>query len=140
MFGEFGVGSGGRLATSFEVIPFAGVLQILTVGGGSIFLTLMLILLPFVLLPTFWGLWRVWRDIRSGKITLLTCVLFTTAIMMLFVPFSTYREIIGILRFIAGLQIAVILYAAERRNTRVLRYSTFWALTTLFVMASDFST
>jgi hypothetical protein len=140
MFGAFGVGSGGRLATSFELIPFAGVFQILTVGGAQIFVTLMLLLLPFVLLPTVWGLWRGWHDLRAGNVTLSTWVLLTTALIMLFVPFSTYREILGILRFIAGLQIAVILYAAERRQIRALRYSTFWAFTSLLVIASDFST
>jgi hypothetical protein len=138
-FGTTGIGSGGRLATNFEIIPFNGVIQILTVGGVKIFVVLMLILLPFVLLPALWGLWRVWQDVRANHISLMTCVLFTCAAIMPFVPFSTYREPLGILRFIAGLQIAVISYAAERRSGRPLRLSIFWALTSLLVIMSDFS-
>jgi hypothetical protein len=57
---------------------------------------------------------------------------------MLFVPFSTYRELLGMFRFIVGLQIAVILYAAHRRQRRVLSYSTLWMMTTLLLIASDF--
>jgi hypothetical protein len=66
-------------------------------------------------------------------------MLFTTSVIMLFVPFSTYREHLGILRFIIGLQIAVLLYAAHTHNTRVLRNSTIWIMT-LFFAASLIST
>lgn len=136
--GAFGVGSGGNLATSFEVVPFLGVLRILTEGSPLVFVVFMLILGPFVLLPTLWGLYRCARDVQQGEITAYTCLLFTTAAIMPFVPFSTYREPLGILRFIAGLQIAVIVYAAERRMRRPLRYSLLWALGTLFVVSADF--
>ena len=54
---------------------------------------------------------------------------------MPFVPFSTYREPLGILRFIVGLQIAVILYAANRHNVRALRNSTIWIVTTMFIFS-----
>jgi len=53
------------------------------------------------------------------------------------VPFSTYREWLGILRFTVGLQIALVLYAAERRQRRVLLYSTLWAFTTVIVVWGD---
>jgi hypothetical protein len=138
-FRTFGVGSGGALATSFEIIPFAGVARILTdsppeTRAGLLFI-FSAILLPFVLIPTFWGLWRCWQDIRSGRWSVYTALLFTTAAIMLFVPFSTYREAIGILRFIVGMQIAVILYAAAYQNRRALQNSTIWVLTTLFIFS-----
>jgi hypothetical protein len=133
-FGAFGVGSGGALATSFEFIPLGGFLRILTEGGVGAFLVLAPILILFVLLPTFWGLWQCWRD---KAWTIWTFLLFFNALLMLFVPFSTYREILGILRFIVGLQIAVILYATHKRQRRVLTYSTLWFVTSLFVITSD---
>lgn len=139
-FGAFGIGSGGNMATGFEIVPFAGVWAIYTYGGLAIFAALMTILAPFVLLPTIWALWRVVHDVRHRTITLMTGVLLMTALIMLFVPFSTYREPLGILRFIAGLQIAVIVYAAERRQRRALLYSVFWALTSLLVISSDLQT
>jgi len=131
-FGEMGIGSGGAMATPFEIVPFMGVIRILTEGGAAVFGALMAILLPFVLIPTLWALYRVWRDIRSREFTIYTALLAVTALIMLFVPFSTYREPIGILRFIVGLQTAVILYAAHKRDARVLRNSTLWMLTALF--------
>jgi uncharacterized membrane protein len=135
--GSPGIGSGGGGATSFEVIPFMGVVRILTEGGIAAFAALMLILAPAVLLPTFWGLWRCWRDFRMNQWHLYTWLLLVNSAIMLFVPFSTYREPNGILRFIAGLQLAVILYAAHRRNRRALRLSSYWAFTVLLVIASD---
>ncbi len=135
--GQPGIGSGGAGATGFEFIPLMGVIRILTEGGPAVFITLMLILVPAVLLPTFWGLWRCWRDLRGSQWHLYTVLLLVNCAVMLFVPFSTYREPNGILRFIAGLQIAVILYAAQKRNRRALRYSSFWGFTSLLLVASD---
>lgn len=137
--GAFGVGSGGALATSFEVIPFMGMIRILTEGGALVFLIFLLLLGPFVLLPTLWGLWKSWQDYRTRQITFYTWLLFLNAALMAFVPFSTYREPLGILRFIVGLQIAVLLYAAERRRMRVLLNSTIWITTLVFVVFSDFA-
>jgi len=135
--GAAGVGAGGALATSFEIIPFAGVIRILTEGGLTVFVVLGAILLPFVLLPTVWGLLAGWRALRRGNTGLTTWLLLISAGVMAFIPFSTYREPLGILRFIVGLQIAVVLFAAQTRHRRALLYSTLWALTLLVLVASD---
>ncbi|MFW5772946.1 MAG: glycosyltransferase family 87 protein [Phototrophicaceae bacterium] len=137
-FGEPGVGSGGALATPFEIIPFAGVARILTEGSPVVFLIFLALLGPFVLLPTLWGLLWSWRALRQRRVNLVTLLLLFNAGVMLFVPFSTYREPLGILRFIAGLQIAVILFAAQQGSQRTLRYSTIWFMTMLFLLGSDF--
>jgi hypothetical protein len=139
-FGAMGIGSGGAMATGFEIIPFMGLIRILTDGGLVIFLIFAALLGPFVIVPTIWGLWTCWQDYRGNEWTVFSWLLLVNAGVMLFVPFSTYREPMGILRFIVGLQIAVILYAAERRSVRVLRNSTIWILTTLFLLGSDFGT
>ncbi len=149
-FGALGVGSGGELATNFELIPFMGFIRILTEGGTSAFALLAPLILLFVLLPTLWGMGRCWHDGRvfwanrtlpkenqKRGWTIETSLLCINVVLMLFVPFSTYREILGILRFIVGLQIAVILYAAARRQRRILMYSTFWFMTSLIVVLSD---
>lgn len=136
--GEPGIGSGGALATPFEIIPLAGVARILIEGGPLVFLIFMALLGPFVLLPTLWGLLAGWRDLRRGDVNLISLLLLFNAGVMLFVPFSTYREPLGILRFIAGLQVAVILFAAQRGSRRALRYSTLWFMTMIFLLGSDF--
>ena len=149
--GAFGVGSGGALATSFEIVPFMGVIRIITEGafvalevsGISQFLVIILtfsiVVGVFVLVPTIWGLKRVVIDFRARKVSLYTWLLLTTCLIMAFVPFSTYREPVGILRFIVGLQIAVLLYAGQQRNTRVLHNSMIWIFTVFFVVMSDFA-
>jgi hypothetical protein len=136
-FGEFGIGSGGAMATSFEFIPFAGVVRIVTETPPDIRFQVILlfgaILTPFVIVPSLWALWRCWVDTRRGAWTLTTYLLFVNAAIMPFVPFSTYREYIGILRFIVGLQIALILYAAQHHHRRALRNSTIWITTAIFI-------
>lgn len=139
-FGEFGIGSGGEGATGFEFIPFMGFLRILTVEGGTqAFALLAPIIGPFVIVPTIWALWQCWRDFRQGTWTFWTLLLCVNAVLMLFIPFSTYRELLGILRFIVGLQIAVILYAAVNRKRRPLMYSTLWFVSSILVIFSDFA-
>ncbi|MCU0480915.1 MAG: hypothetical protein MUE54_06850 [Anaerolineae bacterium] len=158
MFGMFGVGSGGAMATSFEIIPFGGVIQIGTsviqavtdalaqpdanvmsilIRGGAGLLIFVIILGIFVIIPTVWGLKRAWLDFRQKTWDIWTILLGINALVMVFVPFSTYREFLGILRFIGGLQIAVILYSAQRKNKRALRNSTIWIFTLLLLVGSD---
>lgn len=137
--GAFGVGSGGAMATGFEFIPFGGVLRIWTDGSPVVFLIFLAILGPFVLFPTLWALWRCWKELREGNTSVYVFLLLVNAGIMLFVPFSTYREPIGILRFIVGLQIAIILYAADRKMTRALRNSTLWVWTIAFIVSADFA-
>ncbi|MCA0452524.1 MAG: hypothetical protein LCI00_00940 [Chloroflexi bacterium] len=136
--GEMGIGSGGAMATSFEIIPFAGVARIWTdtpaEARGTILLILGPMLLIFVLIPTIWALWAGIKAVQRGKWSAETSLLLVNAAVMLFVPFSTYREPIGILRFIVGLQIAVILFAAQNKRFRVLRNSTLWIVTVFFVL------
>lgn len=147
--GAFGVGSGGAQATSFELVPFMGLARIVTTDLPpetslgtrlSVGLVLGVLLLPFVLFPTVWALRCCWREYaqKSGW-TVYTYLLFANAAIMLFVPSSTYREPLGILRFIVGLQICVLLYAAEKRRYRALLNSTIWATTLFLIIASDFA-
>lgn len=136
--GSTGIGSGGAMATSFELIPFAGVARIWTETPAEVRGTILLILGPmlliFVLIPTIWALWASLKAIQRHKWSAETSLLLVNAAVMLFVPFSTYREPIGILRFIVGLQIAVILFAAQNKRLRVLRNSTLWIVTVFFVV------
>jgi len=138
-FGSYGVGSGGDLATGFEIIPFWGYLGILPEWGIEGFAVVTLFVGLFVLPPTIWGLWQCWKDFQQKSWSLLTWLLFVNSAIMLFVPQSTYREPLGILRFIVGLQISVILYSAKYKKRRALMNSTIWFITTLFILMSDFS-
>ncbi len=131
--GAFGIGSGGAMATGFEIVPFMGILRIAE-GGAQIFAVFLLMLVPMVVLPSLWGIGRALRDARAGYHHPYVYVLLANALVMPFVPFSTYREPLGILRMINGLVIAVILYAALRKLMRPLNYSLFWMATSAFVV------
>ncbi len=123
--GQPGIGSGGAMATPFEIIPFRGIWLLADFGP---FLLFGLLLLPFAVLPTLWGLWRAGRDVLRRKWHPYVFILLTNAAIMPFVPFSTYREPLGIARFLPGLVIGVVLYAALRKARRALVYSTLWVL------------
>ncbi len=123
--GAWGVGSGGANATPFEIIPFNGIWR-LTENGLGVFIVFGIIVIPAVLIPTLWALWRTGRDVLARRWHPYVFVLLANAVIMPFVPFSTYREPFGIFRFMPGLVIGVLLYAALRRVRRVLNYSTLW--------------
>lgn len=136
-FGTPGIGSGGDMATPFELIPFNGFLRIYTdTGNLRVFAIFAVLLLPSVILPCLWALWRSARDFLDGKRDYATSLLLVNAAVLPFVPFSTYREPLGMLRFIAGFVLAVVVYGAARRNQRVLRASVLW-LTLLAVVLTS---
>jgi hypothetical protein len=135
-FGEFGIGSGGALATPFEIIPYMGVWRIALEGGILVFAILGLLVIPAAVLPSGWALWRTYKDlIRHKKYDLYVCLLLANAAIMPFVPFSTYREFLGLLRFIPGLVLMIVLYAARQKRRRPLIYSTLWIPLLLFVVS-----
>lgn len=135
--GSPGIGSGGAKATPFETIPFNGAVRIYTdTGNLRVFIAFALLLVPAVILPALWALVSSTRDLVTGKWQLAAFVLWVNAAIMPFVPFSTYREPLGILRFIVGLVLATIIYGAVNRNQRVLRYSTLWIVLSLFAVVS----
>jgi hypothetical protein len=121
--GQPGIGSGGARATPFEIIPFRGIALLANFGPLALF---GLLLLPFAVLPTLWALWRGIRDLIRQRWHPYVFLMLANAAIMPFVPFSTYREPLGIARFLVGLVITVVLYAALRKSRRALLYSTLW--------------
>jgi hypothetical protein len=138
-FGQFGMASGGATGTGFTLIPLGGYLRILTDGGIHALLTIGMIAGVTAVLPALWGLWQAGRDAWKKEWTPASTLLCVQALLMLFIPFSTYSEPVGIIRFVVGLQIAVILYSAQRRQSRALTYSTLWFTTSFIVIFSDFA-
>jgi hypothetical protein len=46
---------------------------------------------------------------------------------ILFIPFSTFREPLGLVRAADGLVLAVLAFASASNSRRALNYSLFWA-------------
>jgi len=133
--GRPGVGAGGAMATSFEWLPFAGLLRVATVSWPAFWL-LLAIEGPLFVLPTAWALIVSVRDLLRGWRRPWVTVLLAQAAVLLFLPFSTWREPLAMARMATGLVAATLLYGALRRSRRVLIYSLFW-LATLALLVNE---
>ena len=133
VFGEPGIGSGGALATPFEIIPFMGLLRI---GEYSLIylLAMLLVFGPAIVLPSIWGIWKTVRHWLTGERNLFVACLFINALVIPFTPFSTFRETGGILRFACGLVLALLLYCGRYRMRKILNYTLFWLVLMVFLI------
>jgi hypothetical protein len=124
-FGDIGLVSGGAMATPFEWIPLMGLWRV-----GLVSVTLLAVYLvvfgPTVVVPALWGLFSsakaLWRD--AGQLEAWN--LFLQGLLIVFLPFSTFREPLGLLRFATGLVLCVIFFAARTGRHKVMNYSLFW--------------
>jgi hypothetical protein len=135
VFGAWGFSSGG--AEGFELVPFSAYFKILGEGNLTVAILYSVLFLLFVFIPLFWSFWRCLRDFQARQWTIETQVLAFNILIIPFIPFTTFREINGLLRFIVGMQIAIIWYASNKRQLRPLRYSTYWMFSCLLVIVSD---
>ncbi len=130
--GRPGLGSGGAGATGWEVLPFRGLWSVGQISMPALEL-LALIMVPLVVIPSLLSLWAAGRDLLRGRWHPLTTMLLTNALVMLFLPQSTYREPLAMLRLTAGLMIATILFGARKRSRRILNYTLLWNATLIFL-------
>lgn len=126
--GAPGVGSGGAMATPFEWLPFGGLLRVATVSR-PVFWRLLAVLGPLFVVPTLWALAASARAVAREQWHPWVLVLLVQALVLLFLPFSTWREPLAIARFATGLVSATLLYGALRRSKRILNYSMAWLAT-----------
>jgi hypothetical protein len=133
--GAPGIGSGGDMATPFEVIPFWGLLRVAYVDW-RVFGILAAIAGPLFVLPTIWALIASVRDLWRGRRHAWVTVLFLQAAVLPFLPNSTWREPLAMARLGIGLVAATLLYGALRRSRRVLMFSFFW-LATLALLINE---
>ncbi len=133
VLGQPGIGSGGALATPFEIVPFNGIWR-LAGYGLTVFMVVGLLPILFAMLPTLWALWRGVTDMLRRRWHPYVFLMLANAAIMPFVPFSTYREPLAVARFLPGLVTGVLLYAALRKSRRALTYSTLWVLLGLVLL------
>jgi hypothetical protein len=133
--GSPGVGAGGAMATSFEWLPFAGLLRVATVSWPAFWL-LLAIEGPLFVLPAIWALAVSARDLLRGQRHPWVTVLLAQAAPLPFLPFSTWREPLAMARLAAGLVAVTLLYGALRRSRRVLTFCLIW-LATLALLANE---
>lgn len=124
-FGSMGLASGGAGATGFSLIPFGGLWDIGrdSVGALSVW---MLIMGPLVVIPAVAAVILAGKEVWQHRWHPLPLFLLASALLMIVLPRSTYRELSGSMRLSIGLVHALILYGGWRRNRRVLNYSLLW--------------
>jgi hypothetical protein len=127
-FGQPGIGSGGALATPFEMVPLRG-LWSLAFLDMRVFLLLAAMMIPLAVIPAVISLGVTGRQVWRRVIDIPTMVLLLDALLVLITPQSTFREPLAMARYLVGLIAAVLLYAASRRSLRALRYSWLWVFT-----------
>lgn len=135
VFGQPGISSGGAMATPFEIIPFMGLFRI-GYYDFPYFLAMLLVFGLSVVLPTIWGLWAGAKKWLTGERSVIALALLINAMAIVFLPFSTFRETGGLLRFACGLVLTVVLFAGKYHYRRVLNYSPFWIVLNVFLLKS----
>jgi hypothetical protein len=130
--GSPGFGSGGEGDTGWELLPFRGLWSVGEINLRALGL-LALVMVPLAVIPALLSLWSTGRQLRAGRWHPFTTMLLTNALVIPFLPQSTFREFLAMLRLTTGLVMAVILYGAQKRSKRTLSYSLLWLATLVFL-------
>jgi hypothetical protein len=131
-----GIGSGGALATSFEILPLRGWWKIAEVAPQA-FLTVSLLVVPMVIVPAVAGLVCAGKSLTSGVRASAAALLLQSAVF-LFLPTSNLIDTLGSARFVIGLIAALLNFGAEVGWRRVLAYAQLWLLTLAFLPGDRF--
>jgi hypothetical protein len=125
IFGSPGVGSGGAMATPFEIIPLWGFFRIGFVSPRALVLYA-LIFGPTIILPTIYALFQGISRLRSDRQDANAWSSVFNAGVIVLLPFSTFREPLGLVRIFSGVVLGFVLLNAELGNRKVLNYAFFW--------------
>lgn len=131
--GHLGVGSGGAGATPFSLVPLGGWLAIAQVSLTALAI-ISLVVVPMSILPSLIGVWLSLRRLLRDQVHPLILSLLLNSAVILFLPTSTFREPVAMLRLTMGLVVAMLLYGAFTRSWRVLNYSSFWLVTNILLI------
>jgi hypothetical protein len=131
--GDSGLGSGGAGATPFSLIPLGGWLEIAQVKLAA-FLVISLIVVPMSVLPAMAGIALSARDLLRGEKHPLLVSLLLNSLVILFLPNSTFREPVAMMRLTQGLMVSMLLYGGLSKSSRVLNYSFLWVVTNVLLL------
>lgn len=123
--GAIGLTSGGWMATPFEWIPYMGLWRVATVSVPA-FALLATIMLPLAVAPSVWGAAAAVGRLLRHDYALAVLALGANAALVAVLPFSTFREPLGLVRLLTGLVLSTILFGAHSGSRRVLNYSLLW--------------
>lgn len=135
--GRIGLGAGPDSAYPFEFIPFGGLWRAIREPNGlAVLLILSVYAVPAVVLPASWGLWKAARDLLRGLNHPYIWCMIMNAAMVWVMPYPTFREPLGMLRYMVGLVLAYLLYMGLRfPQTRGMRYTPLWLALSYYLLA-----
>jgi hypothetical protein len=132
-FGEPGIGSGGAMATSFELIPFMGFLRIESISMAALGLYA-IIFGPTLIFPTIYFILAALRALKGSLLDRTAWPLLFNGLLIAFLPFSTFREPLGILRLGSGLVLSVVYFSARHKHHRALNFALFWGIFLVMIL------
>ena len=115
-----------------ELLPLGGGYSISTIPNLSF--SFAFEVLEHSILPALAGVVLSTRRLLKGVWHPLTISLLLNAVVLLFLPTSTFREPVAMLRLTQGLVVAMLLYGGLIRSRRILNYSTFWLATNVLLL------
>jgi hypothetical protein len=93
-----------------------------------------LVFVPSIVLPALWGIRAAVRRALNRERNVVVLGLLMNSLAIPFLPFSTFRETGGLLRFAGGLMLAVVLFASRYRVQRAQNYSQLWIVLNIFLL------
>ncbi len=128
--GEWGVGSGGARASSFELIPYKGWWGFHTTET-AIFIFFSIFVLGIALIPATVGILTGAKNVIRRNWGVGVWILLLNSLIFPFLPTSNVLNPPGLVRMVIGLMAAVVDYGALEGSKNALRFSLLW----LFLLA-----
>jgi hypothetical protein len=85
------------------------------------------------ILPSLAGTALSLRDLWRGKDHPFIFSLLLNSVVIMFLPTSTFREPVAMLRLTQGLVVSMLLYGGLSKSSRILTYSFLWLATNVLL-------
>lgn len=134
---DWGLNSGGAMATPFEWLPYAGWWKLAMINFSG-FLQISLVILPLVILPSILGIWISFRRLINKTWTAEVFLVLFYAGLIPFLPMSNIVDPMGISRMLMSLIIGFLYLGAKQKSISVLKNSLLFCLTSIFIWKDAF--
>ena len=136
-FHDWGLNSGGAMASSFEWIPYYGWWKMALVAPVN-FAIISLLIVPMVIAPSALGLWLSVRTLAKKQWEEGILAVLLSSILIPFLPSSNILDPLGISRALIGLIIAFIFYGAKHNHKKLLNYCLLFCFSAVFIWGDSF--
>ncbi|MBN2555401.1 MAG: hypothetical protein JXA97_05630 [Anaerolineales bacterium] len=132
-FGSAGFGVGGGGATGFDWVPLNGLWRI-GMHNLRALLVYAVAFGPAIVVPAVWGLIAACRTLLEDMGRADAYMLAANSAAIIFLPHSSFREPLGLIRFADGLVLALLYFAAVSDRRRAMRYAVLWTAMLVLIL------